>query len=129
MRLHGTASDVTLLGTDALRIVLQLDSGLGQLWSSYDGGRTYVLDKATAATNTQVKAKENVLKVVDQAVDVLSKQRATLSAAATSAADSVKTAVEHARSTTEQNTEFALEKVASTWAYLLSFPAGGASID
>lgn len=105
----------------------KLDSTLTQLWTSYESGRTYVFDKTTAVTTSQAKlqatAKETVLKGVEQAVDILNKQRSALSAAAASATDAVRNAVEYAKTTTEANTEVALDKVASTWSYLLSFPA------
>jgi hypothetical protein len=105
----------------------KLDTTLSTLWNSYESGRSYFVDKTSAVTtkqaNLQASAKDHVLKVVEQAVDIVHKQRAALSSAAASATDSVRNAVEYAKTATESNTELALDKVASTWSYLLSFPA------
>lgn len=105
----------------------QIDSTVTQLWNSYEGGRSYVLEKASAATSTQAKfhanAKDTVFNVVDHAVAVLNNQRAALSSKANAATDAVRSAVELARNTTEQNTEAALQTLFVTWNHLLSFPA------
>jgi hypothetical protein len=83
-----------------------------------------VLDKATAATTTQANAKDGMMRAVGQGLDVLGKQRDALSSAARSATESLRNAVEFYRNNTENATELALEKVASAWSNLLTFPAG-----
>lgn len=105
----------------------QLDTTVGKLWTSYEEGRTFVTKKAYFIQSTHSKvhdtAKEAYLKAVEQGLSVVNKQRTVLSTAAQTATDAVQTAVEAARSTTEKNTELALNTVVDTWNYLLSFPA------